>query len=79
MLSLRGAGSKCYGKYKIDTVDIFKDKIRLIQHKKKGHIPKTEVVKLVNLQRLLPNNVDVYIGDKDGIKHIDDCIKLIFE
>jgi len=75
ILSLRGAGSKSYSKgqkYKIDTIDVFKDRIRVTQHKKKGHIPKTEVFKLLELQRLVPDNVKVYVGDSKGIKHIED-------
>lgn len=81
LLSLRGAGSKNYGKYKIDVVDVFPDKIRLIQHKKKGHIPKKEVVKLLDLQKRVPDNVEVFIGDAIGLTHIKNkkSVKLIFE
>lgn len=79
LVSLRGAGSKSYGPYKIDTIDIFPDKIRVTQHKKRGHIAKTQIVKLLELQRKCPSNVEIYIGDTGGLKHINECVKLLFK
>jgi hypothetical protein len=76
VLALRGAGSKSYGNYKIDTIDIFpkgsKVEIRLIQHKKRGYINKQDVVRLLELQKIVPDNVVVYVGDKDGILPVED-------
>jgi len=85
LLSLRGAGSKSYGRYKIDVIDVFPKEselgIRLIQHKKKGYIPKTEIVKLLDLQRRVPNNVKVYVGTSSELIHIEDkkITRLLFE
>ena len=80
-LALRGAGSRCYGKYKVDTVDINKERIRLIQWKKKGAIKKKDLVGLVKLQQILtePLRVEICLGTNEKIENVSGCIHLIFE
>lgn len=58
--SIRAAGSKSYGKYKLDVVHIFKDKVILEQHKK-GLMSKKEKDGLKELAELLMEPIPVIV------------------
>lgn len=60
LMGMRGAGSKCYGKIKVDVVLLYEDRVTLIQCKKsKQKFAKEKIAfhvfklpKQVNVQRL---------------------------
>jgi len=78
LLALRGAGSKSYGKYKIDTIFVFKDKVVLTQYKKSGKIAKRDLVALLELQRKVPEFIEIRVGTTSETKSPDELLPEIF-
>jgi len=80
LIAMRGAGSKCYSKenkYKIDTIFIYKDRIVLSQHKKRGIIKKKDLACLIELQNLIPN-IEVCIGSSNKLTNVKELIGELF-
>lgn len=66
---IRGAGSKCYGKYKVDIVAVFRNRLKIAQCKT-SNIPKEERKHLRELGNILRYHmrklhVQVVIVDKN--------------
>jgi len=80
LVAMRGAGSKCYSKenkYKIDTIFIYKDKIVLAQHKKRGIIKKKDLAGLIELQNLIPI-IEVCVGSSDKLMNVKELAGELF-
>ena len=80
LIAMRGAGSKCYSKenkYKVDTIFIYKDKIVVSQHKKRGIIEKKDLASLIELQNMLPN-IEVCIGSSDKLVNVKEMVGELF-
>lgn len=80
VVAVRGAGSKSYGKFKIDTVFLYRDKVVFCQQKI-GKIGKTELFGLMQLQKIFskPVNVEVSVGTCDGITPVNSMIGRLFK
>ncbi len=68
LLSGRFAGSKCRGKYKIDVLELWKDKIILTQYKK-GKITKKERDDLNELAGILDHPLPIEVKIVERIKN----------
>jgi len=82
LVAIRGAGSKSYSresKYKIDTIFIYQDKVVLAQHKKRGSIQKKDLVRLMELQSMLPGFIKVCVGDSKKLRNVNELIGDIFK